>query len=173
MTRTGKNYIKAATTLMNNEPVIREYNPSDKDSVLQLLKLNTPAFFSPEEEKDLLYYLDNEIEQYFVVEIDHEIVGCGGFNFSEDKATGVISWDIFHPQFQGRSLGSKLLKYRIEKLRQVETVKQIIVRTSQLSYKFYEKTGFQLVETLNDYCAKGFDLYKMRYVTLPEFTSSQ
>jgi [ribosomal protein S18]-alanine N-acetyltransferase len=149
---------------MKEELVIREYKTSDRDAVLGLLKLNTPQYFSPEEESDLVYYLENEIEHYFILEINAQIVGSGGFNFSEDKTTGKISWDILHPDFQGKSLGSILLNHRIEKLKEFKNVQKIIVRTSQLAYKFYEKQGFRLIETIDDYWAKGFHLYNMEYI---------
>jgi ribosomal protein S18 acetylase RimI-like enzyme len=38
----------------------------------------------------------------------------------------------------------------------------IIVRTSQLAYKFYQKVGFELEKTEKDFWAKGFDLYQMK-----------
>ncbi len=142
-------------------PVIRKYHNTDQASVLALFRLNTPKYFAPEEESDLVYYLENELEYYFVVEIDGQIVGGGGFNFSGDPTTGKISWDIFHPDFQGQSLGSKLLNYRIERLREFESLQKIIVRTSQLAYKFYEKHGFKLNEIVEDYWAAGFHLYRM------------
>ena len=128
---------------MKDELIIREYKNSDKETVLNLLKLNTPKYFSPEEENDLVYYLENEIEYYFVLEFNKQIVGSGGFNFSGDKTTDKISWDILHPNFQGKTLGSTLLNYRIERLKKFKEVKLITVRTSQVVYKFYEKTGFQ------------------------------
>ena len=148
---------------MNNEQLIRDYKNADKKAVLNLLKLNTPNYFSPEEKKDLIYFLEKEIEYYFVIEIDKQIVGCGGFNFSGDKTTGKISWDILHPDFQGKSLGTLLLNYRIEKLKEFKELEKIIVRTTQLVYKFYEKSGFKLIEVSEDYWAKGFHLYKMEY----------
>jgi ribosomal protein S18 acetylase RimI-like enzyme len=149
---------------MQNNPIIREYKNSDKEVVLNLLRLNTPKYFSPDEEKDLIYYLENEIDYYFVLEINNQIVGAGGINFSDDKTIGKISWDIFHPEFQGKSLGSQLLIYRIEKLRQFKDIQQISVRTSQLVFKFYEKLGFELIEIVEDYWAKGFHLYQMKYI---------
>ncbi|MBI3135738.1 MAG: GNAT family N-acetyltransferase [Bacteroidetes bacterium] len=148
---------------MNLKPVIRPYLPKDKNQVIQLLQLNTPAYFSEDEEKDLVHYLDHEIEHYFVVELNDTVIGCGGFNFSEDSATGKISWDILHPDFQGKSVGTLLLKYRIERLQTFNELKRIIVRTSQQAYRFYEKSGFVLLETSKDYWAKGFDLYLMEY----------
>ena len=58
--------------------------------------MNTPAFFSPDEENDLIFYLENEIEKYFVVELQNKIVGCGGINFKEDGSVGLLSWDFLH-----------------------------------------------------------------------------
>ena len=145
---------------MKDELTIRPYINSDKAVLLNILKLNTPKYFSPEEEVDLVYYLDNEIEYYYVIEINSQVVGGGGINFTEDKMTGKISWDLISPDFQGKSLGSALLNYRIERLKEFKGVQQIIVRTSQLVYKFYEKLGFTLFEIVEDYWAKGLDIVK-------------
>ena len=56
-----------------------------------------------------------------------------------------------------------MLNHRIEKLRNISSIKKIIVRTSQLVYKFYEKQGFVLLEVKKDYWADGLDMYKMEY----------
>lgn len=142
---------------------IREYTPGDKPAVLDLLRLNTPAYFAPEEEADLIRYLDKEIDIYYVLECENAVVGCGGINFADNRTTGKISWDIFHPAYQGKSLGTLLLKHRIKKLKTIESIQLILVRTSQLAYRFYEKNGFELLEVVKDHWAKGFDLYRMKY----------
>ena len=64
---------------------IRHFQTSHAPRLLELLRLNTPEYFSVSEENDFIYYLENEIEQYFVLLVDNEILGCGGFNLSEDK----------------------------------------------------------------------------------------
>jgi [ribosomal protein S18]-alanine N-acetyltransferase len=142
---------------------IRKYTPADKQAVMELFQLNTPAYFSPEEEKDLLYYLENHAENYYLIESEGETAGCGGFNFSDDGSTGRISWDIVHPAHQKKGLGSHLTRYRIRKMTEHESVRLISVRTSQLAFRFYEKLGFVLRETVSDYWAPGFDLYRMEY----------
>ena len=78
--------------------------PTDKDAVINLIRLNIPKYFAPTEETDLNYYLDHERELYYVLLFDGQIVGCGGINFEDNKTTGKISWDILHPQYQGKSL---------------------------------------------------------------------
>lgn len=149
---------------MHGEVMIREYREEDKGAILEILRLNTPAFFSASEEKDLIYYLDHEIEYYYVIETEGQVIGCGGFNLLNDLNVAKISWDILHPDYQGLSLGSFLLNYRIQKIRELDITKKITVRTSQLVYKFYEKNGFELINIVKNYWANGFDLYEMRYL---------
>lgn len=140
---------------------IRKYKNSDNEQIIRLLKFNTPEYFSPNEEKDLLYYLDNHAVNYYVVEIDGILVGCGGFNLEESKMMAKISWDIIHPDYQGQGIGSELLKYRVQRIKEIEGIKILSVRTSQLVYKFYERFGMKIRETVKDYWDKGFDLYRL------------
>lgn len=127
------------------------------------MRLNTPKFFAAEEEKDLIKYLEEALEWYFVVTCGIEIVGCGGVNFPKEKNEARISWDIFHPDFQGKSLGKLLLQYRIEFIQSKSQIKRIIVRTSNLAWQFYQKQGFELLSIHKDFWAKGIDMYKMKY----------
>ncbi len=142
---------------------IRQYSQSDQPILLELLRLNTPKYFAPEEEAEFISYLAHEIEQYFVVEFNDEIAGCGGINLFENGTIGRISWDMIHPNLQGKEIGSQLLQHRVGVLKSNHTVKQIVVRTSQHVYQFYEKNGFELVEIKKDFWAAGFDLYLMEY----------
>lgn len=148
---------------MTNLISIREYETKDKNEIINLIRLNTPEFFAADEEKDLIQYLETERDLYYVLLYNGKIVGCGGINFTENKTIGKISWDIFHPNYQGKSLGTKLLKHRINILSSIDSIQKITVRTSQVAYKFYEKQGFALFETIKDYWAEGFDLYNMEY----------
>ena len=154
---------------MDDYSAIRPCEKSDKADVINLFRLNTPLYFSLEEEEDLIYFLENEREQYYVVSINKEIVGCGGYNLSEDKSTGIICWDIVHPNFHGKSIGKNLLNYRINQIKNVKSIRKITVRTSQLVYPFYEKQGFVIVEIVEDYWSKGFDLYRMKLLVLNAF----
>jgi ribosomal protein S18 acetylase RimI-like enzyme len=43
-------------------------------------------------------------------------------------------------------------------------VKKLVVRTSQLAYKFFERLGYHLIRTEKDYWGKGLDLYLMEQV---------
>ena len=143
--------------------MIRTYTSKDKKELLELLRLNTPEFFHPDEEKDLMEYLENHSQHYFVVEDAGKVVGAGGYNLGFDGGkTARISWDMIHPDYQGKGIGRKLTQYRMEQIKAEPKVEKIVVRTTQLVYPFYQKLGFELVKTEKDFWAQGFDLYEMQ-----------
>ena len=140
---------------------IRKYKETDKEAIVHLLKLNTPEFFDPTEEEDLRKYLMEEVEEYFVVEEDNEIIGAGGINYFPQERTARLSWDFVHPYSQGEGIGKKLSEHRIQILKQRKDVDFIVVRTTQLTYGFYEKMGFKLKKVEKDFWALDLDLYYM------------
>ncbi|WP_338766187.1 GNAT family N-acetyltransferase [Bernardetia sp. ABR2-2B] len=149
----------------NEETQIRAYQKSDKQELIELIKLNIPTYFEESEEKDFIEYLEKYKEDYFVVEskTTKKIIGCGGVNYFLDEPTALarMSWDIIHPNFQGQGIGKCLLLHRINHIKK-QNIKLIVVRTSQLAYKFYQKAGFELEKVEKDFWAKGFDLYQMK-----------
>ncbi len=148
---------------MKHQTTIRNYEEADKKSLIEILKLNTPTYFSIEEEKDFIYYLENEIDFYYVLEFENKIIGSGGINLPKDKNIGIISWGMLHPDFQRKGFGTLLLNYRISELLKINTINKIIVRTSQHVFPFYEKAGFKITKTKANYWAKGFDLIEMEF----------
>ena len=142
--------------------MIRPYHPTDKPEIIKMLKMNIPQYFDPSEEKDFIKYLDQHADHYFVVEKNGQIIGCGGYNYWEKETIARIAWDFIHPDFQGKGIGKKLTLYRINEIKKNKAVKTIIVRTSQMAFKFYEKLGFKLESNEKDFWAEGFDLYLMK-----------
>ena len=141
---------------------IKQYIPSNKKEVLKLLRANTPAFFDASEESDFENYLDNEIEDYYIVLDDSQIIGVGGINYFPSEKLARLAWDIVLPKAQGKGVGKALTKHRLQHINRNPQIETIIVRTSQLAYKFYEKMGFEIEKIEKDYWAKNFDLYQMR-----------
>ena len=75
--------------------MIRKYRDSDKEKIIELLRLNTPEYFAPSEEAELIDYLNHHSENYFVIEAGNEIVGCGGINSTDDATNVRIAWISF------------------------------------------------------------------------------
>ena len=142
--------------------MIRPYQKTDKPALLALLQLNIPEYFDPSELADYKEYLDQHKEDYFVVETAGKLVGAGGINYFYEQKQARISWDFVHPEAHGQGWGKKLVQHRIEHIKAKGTIKEVIVRTSQLAYLFYQKQGFELGEIKKDFWATGFDLYEMR-----------
>lgn len=142
---------------------IRPYQKSDKNALIELLKQNVPTYFAESEIEDFRTYLEHQLEQYFVAEIDQTIVGAGGINFDIPQNIAKISWDFIATDFHGKGIGKKLLEYRLTYIKSLSHIHLISVRTSQLAYLFYQKNGFILKEVIKDYWAEGFDLYWMEY----------
>ncbi|UUC47065.1 GNAT family N-acetyltransferase [Flavobacterium cerinum] len=140
---------------------IRPYHSNDKSQLMTLIRLNIPDYFAPDEEADFEEYLEHHLDYYFVVEVDGIILGSGGFNRTEDLKTAKISWDLFHPDSQGKGLGSALTRFRIQEIQKLGGIQLISVRTSQLVYPFYEKFGFETKEIVKDFWDIGFDLVRM------------
>jgi ribosomal protein S18 acetylase RimI-like enzyme len=139
---------------------LRPYQTADFTSIVGLFHLNTPSFFHPQEQADLEAFLADELENYYVIENEGEVVACGGSNAEE--GTGWLSWYIVHPDYQGKGLGRQLVDKNLEILKRDTRVTEIEVRTSQLTHIFYEKAGFVLIETADDYWGPGLHLYRMK-----------
>lgn len=142
--------------------MIRKYLNKDKSKLIKILRRNTPEYFDVAEESDFKNYLENEVEDYFVYEVNSDIIGAGGINYFPEERSARISWDMIDPKSQGRGIGKKLIQYRINHLNGNTGIEFIIVRTTQVAYKFYEKMGFELEKVEKDFWAKNFDLYQMR-----------
>lgn len=140
--------------------MIRNYQAEDLTAMIGLIRLNTPPFFDVSEELLFKKYLSSRTENYFIIEVANKIIGGGGFDIEEDQSAS-MSWGMVHPNWQSKGWGTKLTQYRIEKIKQT-TAQKINLRTSQYTWKFYEKMGFSLFYTQKDYWGKGLDLYDMQ-----------
>jgi len=143
---------------------IRPYTHKDKKELIALIQFHIPKYFATDEKQDFIDYLEKEKEDYFVIEEKEKIIGAGGINYFPEQAIARIAWDLVHPDFQGKGVGTKLTQFRIDLIKRNPQIKSIIVRTSQLVYLYYQKFGFQTKKIEKDFWAKGFDLYEMSMI---------
>ncbi|MCC6412496.1 MAG: GNAT family N-acetyltransferase [Saprospiraceae bacterium] len=141
--------------------MIRPYNPSDHDALLDVLKRNVPANFAPEEVGDFEQYLVLHGDHYQVFEHDGKVVGGSGYNVLPETKEGRISWIFFDPEYAGKGLGKQLTYHVLGILKDEPEVDKLVVRTSQMASPFFEKFGFKLTDVQKDYWAEGIDLYYM------------
>lgn len=141
--------------------MIRPYQSSDRKTLLKIFGLNTPKYFDPKEANDFEEYLDENGKTYLTVEIDNEIIGGVGYQFTNNNSIGRITWIFFHPDKMRSGLGSEAVTHCLNLFRANPSVKKSIVTTSQLAYKFFEKFGYEVNYVEKNYWGEGLDLYKM------------
>lgn len=140
--------------------MLRPYTPADKPQLIELFLQNTPQYFCPPEQQDLEAFLEEEeADAYFVIEEEGQILACGGYAIEDNE--GWLCWYMVHPRRHGKGLGGQIVQRSLDEMRAMPNINKLVVRTSQLVYPFYEKFGFKLLSTQNDYWGSGMHLYHM------------
>ncbi|GAA3944638.1 amino-acid N-acetyltransferase [Litoribacillus peritrichatus] len=134
-------------TLLTREPteVLRQASIADTAGILDLIQ--------PLEQKGVLVkrsreLLEQEIEQFTVMDWEGMIVGCSALYPYHDPDTN-ITWAelacvVVHPEYRGDARGEKLLAYIEQKCR-ARNFKKLFVLTTRTGHWFIEQ-GFQKAE---------------------------
>lgn len=141
--------------------ILREYTPQDKTACLELFDSNLEPYFKPEERSDFSSFLDRKVGDYFVVENEGEIVGCGGIALRPEIGEGNLTWGMINRQKHRQGIGGFLTEARLERLRQIPGLKTVAIQTSQHTAAFYARYGFEVREIIPDGFGPGLDNYKM------------
>lgn len=130
---------------------IRQYNPSDKDTVWQLHELGHRQMNtwveSPDLDSDLHVieetYLTNHGE-FLVAEIAGRVVGMGALR-KEDNTTAVVKRMRVHPDFQGKGIGSRLLDALIKRAPKLGYTRLTLdtLPSMKSAHRLYESRGFR------------------------------
>lgn len=151
--------------------VIRPYTPADKQACIDAFNSNVPKFFALAEVPDFEQWLDeqesriaaerNSNEQYYVAELDNNIVGCGGYFIDPEKQKAIMTWGLVHHSLHKQGLGKELFLYRLAVIKSVCPDCTVTLDTSQHSYPFFQKLGFVVTKITNNFYAPGIDRYDM------------
>jgi ribosomal protein S18 acetylase RimI-like enzyme len=115
---------RSKKTTMN----IRPYNSFDLENAVSVFRSNIPKYFGPEEEAGLRGYLEEHPNDYFVAEVDGEVVGSGGFALNDDQTVS-LCWGMIRKEHLGTGLGKKLTQYRIDAAREKHGDRPIVIST--------------------------------------------
>lgn len=152
--------------------IIRAYTNDDSDSCLAAFKSNVPFYFTEEEIADFENFLQRigssdpkdhiHRTHFFVIVWEGKIVGCGGFGDKDntlDKIT--LAWGHIHKDYHRKGFGEQLLSFRLKQIKRLYPDLPLLIDTTQFSYPFYEKYGFQTLSITNDFYAVGMHRYDM------------
>ena len=148
---------------MQDKVRLRPYNHEDRDAVVAVFRSNIPKYFTTEEEPGLYEFLDGYSQDYYVIEVDGEVVGSGGVAWNDlENPTVSLCWGMVRRDHLGTGLGKKLTEFRIKYAREKYGTVPLTIGTSQHTQGFYEKFGFRLTEYEKDGYGPGIDTCKMR-----------
>jgi N-acetylglutamate synthase-like GNAT family acetyltransferase len=123
---------------------IRPYEPADRASCLSVFDSLTPALLDHTARPLFESWLDRPASQYFVMEHEETVVGCGGYSLSQDKSTATLRWGMIRHSAQKMGLGRFLLMYRIREIGRAGTVGVVFAHSPRPSAGFFEKQGFHV-----------------------------
>lgn len=138
---------------MTEHAAIRSYLKSDRLACLEIFDKNCPIYFSDDEREGLELWLDGQdsgtityetsmADFFYVVLLDFEVIGCGGFYISKNDPVARITWGMIHPDFHGQGYGRKLLEFGIRQVEYLFPNHSIELDTSQHTFPFFEKLEF-------------------------------
>lgn len=145
---------------------IKNYNKKFKKDCLHVFNSNVGKFFAAWEVEVFEHFLSDLSSEkntipYFVFYHEKEIVACGGYEVK--NGIGSLRWGMVQQSFHGKSIGKKLLKYRLDAMKKDSRLKKIEINTSHEAQGFYEKFGFKVTKVEKDGFKKGLDKVYMDY----------
>ena len=140
---------------------IKSYTTCFLESCLSLFKSNTPFFFDISEKALFQKYLiKKNINYYVLFNLNKKVIASGGYAL-EDDGSIVLTWGMVHQEFHNKGYGTILLEYRLNKIQREFPKTSIILNTSQKTFKFYKRFGFEVIKITNNYYGAGLDRYDM------------
>lgn len=151
---------------------IRLYKANDRQACLQIFRSNTPTYFAEDELCDFenwlngqdhgtLAYKTTQTEKFYIMLIDDAIVACGGFYIPRNENRGNMVWGMVDSVYHKKGFGKILLEFRIHSIKSDNPDVCISLDTTQHSFSFFEKQGFNLTKITHNYYGKGLDRYDM------------
>jgi len=141
---------------------IRIYTSQDKNACIAIFDSNCPRYFLDHERAEFIDWLEKEDRlEYYVLEIDDEILACGGIYKDDDLDQVGFAWGMVSRSHHGKGLGSALAKHRIKILDDKFPSYDCKLSTSQLTDAFFAKHGFVQTAYEKDGWGKGMDKVTM------------
>jgi [ribosomal protein S18]-alanine N-acetyltransferase len=152
---------------------INSYQPEYKEALIDVFKSNMPLYFAKHELKLFSDFLDKDALSrgpYSVILNNDEVVGSGGIALNNPtKYTPephvILTWGMVDNSQHKKGFGKELLKFRIEQAEKTYPGIKIALGTTQHTYRFFERFGFETVYYEKDHWALNLDLYQMELKT--------
>lgn len=121
-----------------------------------------PIYFDSSEEAEFSQYLHREPNDYYVLLDDGLVKACGGYFVDLEKKRAGLAWGMVHYNCHKLGYGTQLLVFRLRQLQTEQPNMPLLLGTSQHTYKFYERFGFEGQRVVPGGYGMGIDQYDMR-----------
>jgi ribosomal protein S18 acetylase RimI-like enzyme len=140
---------------------VRPYLPSDRDACLAIFDSNSPEFFKSHGRGDFEEFLDGPGGNYFVMEHEGAVIGCGGYIVAPEKTLARLVWGIVGRDWRRQGLGRFLLLFRLREITKAGGVEMVHLDTPPDSAPFFRSQGFKVARVEKDGYAPGLDRLEM------------
>ncbi|MEO9467758.1 GNAT family N-acetyltransferase [Parasphingorhabdus sp.] len=141
-------------------PVVRDYQVSDRDACLAIFDSNIPDYFDQSERDMFADFLNGPSGFYFVIAQDGQVCACGGYA-KEDRGQARFTWGMAERGRHGQGLGRLLAEHRLAEITASGLFQEIELFTTPIIAPFFQKFGFTVKETRKDGFAPGMDQVQM------------
>ncbi len=143
--------------MSESEIVIRKITNEDHEKVIEI----SIESFPEEDAEEIIKSLFN-IEHFYVAEISGVVVGFVAFGIYSIRITHIMILAV-ELAFRRKGIGTKLLERTIEiaNLLPISLIRLEVRLTNTGAIKFYEKHGFKITGTIEQYYDDMSDAYLM------------
>jgi GNAT superfamily N-acetyltransferase len=141
----------------------RPYAGADRAACLALFDANCPEFFAPNERADYAEFLATRADGYLVCALDGRVVGAFGV-YTLDAADAQINWMLLSPATQGRGIGTAIMDYTREWMREHGHTR-LKISASHRSAPFFARLGAVEHERVSDGWGPGMHRVEMTLST--------
>jgi N-acetylglutamate synthase-like GNAT family acetyltransferase len=138
---------------------IRFYTIKDRSPCLEIFRSNVPAYFAASDEQEFAHFLDKLPGPFCIVEIDGEVVACGGLAADHPELNvATLCWGMVAANLHRHGIGRALLDFRMRILAtEYPSTRRVRVNTTQVAQAFFQRHDFIVIGVETDGYGAGLN----------------
>lgn len=139
-----------------------EYVSDDREACLAIFDGNLGTYFAEHERDEFSEWLDKpDRESYLVWRIGKDVVACGGIYHDPEQNCVGLAWGMVRRDLHRQGIGRQLTERRVQQMSELYPNFEQRLGTSQHTFEFYQRMGFEVTSITPDGFGKGLDRYDM------------
>lgn len=118
-----------------------QIRPAKKRDVRHIMKLTKDSVRTKELMRRTRAHVEGELNDYYIYEIDRNIVGCVALHRYPESSSGELAFLCVSPSHENQGLGRKLIEFVETKAKSLGLDKLLVLSTQSFTY-FQTKAGF-------------------------------